>query len=87
MAAGRPIVATDVGGVPDAVRHEDNGLLVPPQNPHALAAGIESLLSDPARARLMGSRGLARARTEFTAAVIIRSLERSYEELLSRSGR
>jgi glycosyltransferase involved in cell wall biosynthesis len=87
MAAGRPIVATDVGGVPDAVRHEDNGLLVPPQNPHALAAGIESLLSNPARARLMGSRGLARARTEFTAAVIIGSLERSYEELLSRSGR
>lgn len=85
MAAGRPVVATDVGGVADAVRHDDNGLLVPPRDPQALAAAIDRLLSDRDRAQLMGDRGLARARGEFTAAVIIGSLERLYDQLLLRS--
>ena len=86
MAAGKPIVATDVGGVRDAVRADDTGLLVPAQKPEALAGAIDALLSNPDRARAMGSRGLARARGEFSARVVIGALERLYAELLAGSG-
>src|SRR5262249_9557960 len=46
MAAGRPIVATDVGGVRDAVRDRENGLLVPPRAPAAFADALRTLLRD-----------------------------------------
>ena len=84
MAAGKPIVATDVGGVRDAVRHEENGLLVAAQDPEALSVAIDVLLSNPERARDMGAWGLRRAREEFGARVVIGSLERLYEQLLGR---
>jgi glycosyltransferase involved in cell wall biosynthesis len=83
MAAGRAIVATSVGGVPDAVRHDENGLLVPPGDPEALAHALDALLSDEPRRRQMGARGLERARAEFGARVVVDSLERLYERLLS----
>lgn len=44
MAAGRTIVATRVGGVPEAIEHERNGLLVPPGDPVALAAALDRAL-------------------------------------------
>jgi glycosyltransferase involved in cell wall biosynthesis len=50
---GRPVVATMVGGLSEVVEHERTGLLVPPEDPHALAAAIERLISDAElRARL-----------------------------------
>jgi glycosyltransferase involved in cell wall biosynthesis len=85
MAAAKPIVATDVGGVADAVQPHENGLLVPAQDPDALAGAIDALLADPQRARLMGARGLARAREEFSGRVVIKALEELYDQLLDRS--
>ena len=81
MAAARPIVATNVGGNPDAVTHGENGFLVPPQSPDALAAGIATLLADADRRRAMGENGLRRARREFQAETVIPQLERVYEQL------
>lgn len=53
LAVGTPVVATAVGGVPEVVRDGENGLLVPPRDPQALAAAIRRLVDDPAlRARL-----------------------------------
>ena len=86
MAAGRPIVATDVGGVRDAVRHEENGLLVPAGDADAIAGAVDALLADTERARLMGGRGRTRAHDEFSAPVVIGSLERLYEQLLAGNG-
>ena len=83
MAAGRPIVATNVGGVSDAVRHDENGLLVPPGDPAAVAAALQSLLSDADRRQRMGAAGMARARAEFHATAVVASVERLYDELLS----
>lgn len=61
-ACGRPVVASRVGGIPDFVRHGDNGLLVPPGDPDRLADGVSELLLDPERAEAMGARGHERVR-------------------------
>ena len=81
MEAGRPIVATRVGGVPELIDDGVHGRLVPPQDPEALASCIAELLTDPARAREMGRRAQARRRREFDVRVAVRSIEHLYEEL------
>jgi len=86
MAAGRPIVATDVGGVCDAVRHGENGILVPPGDPTAFADALRVLLRDVDLRRRMGAAGARRAREEFHAATVVGSLERLYERLLADAG-
>ena len=59
-ACGRPVVASDVGGIPDFVRDGDNGYLARPGDPHDLAARITTLLRDPDTADAMGRRGRER---------------------------
>ena len=57
MASGRPLVVTDNPGLRDYVRHGETGLLVPPNDPRAMAAAVESLLANPGKAHAMGIRG------------------------------
>ncbi len=57
MAAGRPVVATAVGGVPDVVEHERSGVLVPPADPRALASAIVRLAESADERRAMGEAG------------------------------
>ena len=83
MAAGRPIVATDVGGVRDAVRDRENGLLVPPRAPDAFADALRTLLRDAGLRQRMGAAGAARARAEFHAEHVVGSLEHLYDRLLA----
>lgn len=85
MAAARPIVATDVGGVRDAVRDGENGILVPPKDPAALAAALDRLLADAGARRAMGAEGMRRAREQFHASVVLASLEGLYDQLLATS--
>jgi L-malate glycosyltransferase len=87
MAAGRPIVATAVGAASDAVQHERTGLLVPPGDPQRLAAALEELLSDPARARAMGEAGRQRARQLYSPEAAIDELESLYARLAPRAPR
>lgn len=61
MAAGLPVVATRVGGVPDLVVHGETGWLVPPRDAQALAAQAALLLEQPAHARAMGAAARRRA--------------------------
>ena len=60
MAAGRPIIASDIPGYRDVVRHEEEGLLVPPKNALALAAALIRLLRDEPLRRRLGEAGRAR---------------------------
>ena len=65
MAHGRPVVATSVGGLVDAVEHERSGLVVPPCDPAALRSAIERLLSDPSLRRGLGSAARDKATQEW----------------------
>jgi len=61
----RPVVASDTGGLAEVVRHDETGILVPAEDPTALAAAIERLLRHPEAARRMGDAARLRATTEF----------------------
>jgi glycosyltransferase involved in cell wall biosynthesis len=66
MACGVPVVGFRVGGVPDMVRHEENGLLVPADDVNGLTAAIHALLSDDDRRACMGRAGRAIAEREYS---------------------
>ena len=81
MAAGRPVVATNVGGTVDAVTEGENGLLVPPSRPDLLAAAIGRLVEDAAARERMGAAGRSRAETRYRRVVAIDALEALYTTL------
>ena len=81
-AYGRPLVATRVGALPEVVRDGVSGLLVPPEDPQALAAALKELLSDPVRARKMGGAHARFCRTEGSWASIAQRTRALYGELL-----
>ena len=82
MAAGKPVVASRVGGIPDLVRHAETGYLVPPADEKALADGIKKLLDDPERAKQMGLRGREHCR-QFSIEAMIDKLDKLYIELIT----
>jgi glycosyltransferase involved in cell wall biosynthesis len=67
MAMGIPVVASSVGGIPEAIEHEKTGLLIPPSNPTALAKALARVLDDPALASRLGAAGRERVLAEFDA--------------------
>jgi len=70
MAAARPVVATRVGGIPEAVVDGETGLIVPPEDVDALTGALDALLADPERARRLGESGRRRVEAEFSAAAM-----------------
>lgn len=64
-ACGVPVVASRVGGVPEVVKHEETGLLVPPGDPAALADALGRVLADPGLAARMGAAGRAMVRASY----------------------
>lgn len=85
-AAGRPAVATRVGGVADVVLDGKTGVLVPPEDPRAVASGISALLDDPSRARALGEAARREVRSRFTIGRLADDLASLYDELLARKG-
>jgi glycosyltransferase involved in cell wall biosynthesis len=79
-AAGLPVVATDVGGIPEIVTDGETGYIVPPKNPLAIAEALIKLLTDPSQARIMGDNGRARVRNEFSYDRLISQLEEIYSQ-------
>jgi glycosyltransferase involved in cell wall biosynthesis len=85
MAAGVPVVATRVGGIPELVEHGRSGLLVPPGDTTALAAAVSELLANPERARSMGAGGREIARRRFPLEKMVEGILDVYEQV-ARSG-
>jgi glycosyltransferase involved in cell wall biosynthesis len=83
MAAGLPVVATAVGGVPEIVREGETGFLVAPRDPAALAERVSRLLDDPELARDMGERGRRRQREAFSRQAMVGAVTALYERLLA----
>ena len=83
MAAGRPVVATDVGGAREAIREGETGYIVPSGNDELMAERIVSLLRDPAKARLMGEQGRRVVEEEFSLRALLQNTEALYERLLT----
>jgi glycosyltransferase involved in cell wall biosynthesis len=81
MAAGLPIVSTDVPGCREAVQNGENGLLVPARDSAALAAALRALIDDPALRKRFGAAGRARAEREFASAIVIAQTLAVYAEL------
>jgi glycosyltransferase involved in cell wall biosynthesis len=86
LAAGRPIVATDVPGCRQAVRDGENGILVPSRDSGALADALETLIRDPALRQRYGANGRRRAEAEFATGIVNAATLWLYREMLG-SGR
>jgi len=82
MASGLPVVVSDVGGVREAVLHQETGILVPPKDHRALYEALSELLTNRSRARAMGLRGRERARMFFGVERMVRETAALYEELV-----
>jgi glycosyltransferase involved in cell wall biosynthesis len=87
MAAGLPVVASDVGGLRELVVEGETGLLVPPADPEALAAALQGLLADRALRRRLGAAGRARAEARFDLAPFRRAHLEVYRRELAEIGR
>jgi glycosyltransferase involved in cell wall biosynthesis len=86
MAAGLPVVASAVGGMPEQVIDRQTGLLVPPGDAGALAQALASLASDPQGAARMGCAGRARVERDFSLQAMVRGAEELYASLLVEKG-
>jgi glycosyltransferase involved in cell wall biosynthesis len=86
MALGKPVVTTPVGGVAELVEHGRNGLLVPPEDPVALAAALRRLCDDPGAARSMGQEGMRDTRARFGLEGMFSATFALYERVLSSEG-
>ena len=84
MAAGLPVLATDIAGNRAVVETEVQGLLVPVRDPEALAQAIDRLWSDPAFANLLGQSARARVEAEFTLDLQVRRHLELFEELIQK---
>jgi glycosyltransferase involved in cell wall biosynthesis len=83
MAAGLPVIATDVGGIPELIEHGHNGLLVPAADETALASGILRLLADPVGAAALAAAGRHTIEERYSFSRMVHEFEALYEAAVS----
>lgn len=86
MSAGRPVVATNVGGVRTIVEDGVTGLLIPPGDSEAIVNAVEKLLDNPALATEMGYKGRSSVKEERSVAAMIKNLDGIYSGLIEEKG-
>jgi glycosyltransferase involved in cell wall biosynthesis len=84
MAAGAPIVATRVGGTPEAIADGHTGLLVPANDPRALSEAIARLLREPDLAAALGRAARRTAESSFSLPRMVAAIEQLYRDLLTQ---
>jgi glycosyltransferase involved in cell wall biosynthesis len=82
MTAGTPVVATAVGGMPEMIESGLEGVLVPSEDPEALAEGIRRLLTEPAYAEMIAGRARERARAQFSPGAFADGVGAIYDRLV-----
>jgi glycosyltransferase involved in cell wall biosynthesis len=86
MAMARPVVATEVGGIPELIHSGEDGILVPPRDGKALAGAVLDLLHDREKAKQMALRGQEKIRRDFNLKRMIDDYESLYLSLLEKKG-
>ncbi|MEC4685155.1 MAG: glycosyltransferase [Nitrospirota bacterium] len=81
MSAGRPVIASDVGGNAEAVIHNETGIIIPPDDSDRLSQAILELYNNPERRVRMGVKARERAASTFSLEKMIKEHERFYEEV------
>jgi glycosyltransferase involved in cell wall biosynthesis len=84
MAAGLPVIVTEVGGLPEVVTDGENGLLIPVGDAEALARALRRLLAEPNWARQLGENARRRVRDHFSLDRLGRQINEIYEELVEK---
>ena len=79
---GKPVIATDIEGTNEVVVPGETGLLVPPEDPDALATSIRALLSDHVLGDRLGAAGKIRMYSKFSNEAMIEGVVRTYERVL-----
>jgi glycosyltransferase involved in cell wall biosynthesis len=83
MACKKPVVATSVGGIPEIIEHQKNGILVEPDNPDALAAALVTVLKDPTLQRVIAKNGFDTVQKQFGSANSGTAYEKVFTDLLN----
>jgi len=84
MSMGLPLIGTKVGGIPEVIAHNVNGLLVSPGDSHELAAAMDTLVQDGEMRKQMGGRGKEIYEEKFTMSKMMGLVETLYDELLDK---
>ena len=77
-----PVIATDVGGIPELIKNNETGIIVPPENPSKLAQAVNELLSDKEKAEKLAANGNTFVKNNMTWDVILPKYIKFYEDLL-----
>ena len=83
MAMGKPIIASDIGGIPDLVIHGENGLLTPPGDSESIAMSIEFLYRDTLKRKYLGDKGKVFA-ADYNVDSMVQKIDRLYIELFKK---
>ncbi len=85
MALGKPVIATATGGIPEVVKHEVNGVLVPPGNDVCLAERMIEILSDKERAEALGLEAQKTVNEKFDSKTMIEETQKVYMEIFQKA--
>ena len=83
LSLNKPIIASKVGGIPEVIRNEQEGLLIPPNDPALLARAIIFLAYNPDKCRQLGTAGHSRLLNDFNVEQMVDKTERLYQQLSS----
>jgi starch synthase len=87
LSCGTPVIASNVGGIPEAIQDNKTGILVRPNNPKELAESIQSLLEDAKLRKRFGDDGRRWVEANFSQEVITRKMLQVYSDLLTNYGK
>jgi glycosyltransferase involved in cell wall biosynthesis len=86
MMAAKPIVSTSVGGIPEALSDNEDGILVEPRSVQSFAEAIVNLINDPEKMAALGQKAKGKAIARYSAHKVLETLEQAYTSILSRKG-